>query len=567
MSEEEKLQTNTEGIYNPMGAPFYGMIEEVCVMLVDHDEKFVNEMTDLLKSYGYKVTTVDMASTAMSVLSKGKTKIDVMIINANSPDQLSFQLLAQAVSLNIISLFVCDEHNALVAMNALEDGAYLYLKKPLHEEFVKYIWQFVLREIKRREKVRDGLEENRHQINIGDTNDIGNNNIIGEKNMLINIKEQSNNIHETENNVLSNEKYKLRKKRGRKSTKEINEGENLNCPNKAIKHNVCTEWTTDLHAKFMKAVHQLGEGRCFPLEILKLMNVPSLTRMQVASHLQKCRRNNWRAPDEQKSIRHPLGQGSTSGSQQRSSYRKFGTMPRLLTNIPNLQQQQYNRDQTRRGPEFLFSTINTNNIFSRGGSSTQQQLYRPPIQIQPHYFNINNSLNNPFLLTQNNAAVGLQEQHGPLFGMLGSQGLQDPIIGSSNYRSGLAFNCWDHHTQNLYNLDLNAAVVTTYSGSTIMSDTDIENATIHELGAANTNFQQYIGEPNMSVPSNIVAASHVSDTEGCDSIENENYNAYLDFNNMDYHFQNPKPPSANLPNEHDSEFDQVYSDDQVSASI
>ncbi|KAG5620893.1 hypothetical protein H5410_006111 [Solanum commersonii] len=97
-----------------------------------------------------------------------------------------------------------------------------------------------------------------------------------------------------------------------------------------------------------------------------------------------------------------------------------------------------------------------------------------------------------------------------------------------------------------------------------MSDTYVENVSINSLGATNKNVnsQQYVGEPNMSGPRKIVVASYGNYVEGSNSNENENSDTYLNFNNMDYLFQNLEPPSANLPNEQDSDFDQVYSDDQ-----
>ncbi|KAJ8550854.1 hypothetical protein K7X08_000224 [Anisodus acutangulus] len=429
-------------------------------------------------------------------------------------------------------------------MNALNDGAYLYLEKPLHEDIVKYLWQFVLRKKIQREKAREELVENGDQIKVGDADDTGNINIIGEKNMPINIKEPSNNIDEVENDVESNEKYKLKRKSGRKNAKEINVVESQSSANKVVRRKVCTEWTVDLHAKFAKAVHQLG---CYPKGILKVMNVHGLTRMQVASHLQKCRKNNWRIPEERKYVRHSSGQASSSGSRQRSSFRKFGTMPHLQINNPNLQQQQCNRDQTQRGPESMFPPINTTNSLVRGESSTQQQLYRPQIQVQPHYLSIANPFNNQIFLTQNNIAGGLQQLHEPLFGMLGSQGLQNSIIGSTNYVPGLTFNNGNNYIQSDYNLDLNAAHAI-HSGSAIIHGTAIGNATFYELEAANATFQQYIGES-----SNIIAASHASDVK----------DAYFDFNNINYLFQNLGPPSANLPNEYGSMLDQVYSNDQA----
>uniref|UniRef100_A0A3Q7JBH4 HTH myb-type domain-containing protein n=1 Tax=Solanum lycopersicum TaxID=4081 RepID=A0A3Q7JBH4_SOLLC len=137
--------------------------------------------------------------------------------------------------------------------------------------------------------------------------------------------------------------------------------------NKVIKQKNCLKWTANLHAKFMKSLEQLGEGRCYPKEIVAVMDVPGLTRMQVASHLQKCRFNNWRSPEERKSNWRLSGQESSSESQQKSSNRKYGTMPRFQNNIPN---------QIQKGPEFPFSTPNT----SIGESSTQEKLYPPQCQ-------------------------------------------------------------------------------------------------------------------------------------------------------------------------------------------
>ncbi|KAF8018535.1 hypothetical protein BT93_H3421 [Corymbia citriodora subsp. variegata] len=48
-------------------------------------------------------------------------------------------------------------------------------------------------------------------------------------------------------------------------------------------------WSVDLHQKFVKAVNQIGYDKVGPKKILDLMNVPWLTRENVASHLQKYR--------------------------------------------------------------------------------------------------------------------------------------------------------------------------------------------------------------------------------------------------------------------------------------
>ncbi|PHU06772.1 hypothetical protein BC332_23261 [Capsicum chinense] len=204
---------------------------------------------------------IGTTSAAMTMLSKGKEKIDVMIINVHSLNLFSFEHLAQAVNLDIISLVISDEHDELFAKKAWDNGAYLYIEKPFDGGILKYLWQFVLREKMQREKVGEGPMH---------VEDIGN-----------------NIIHEAENEVGSNGKYKLKRKRGRKNLIETNVGETQRSNvNKAVRQKVCIEWTDYLHGKFMKAVRQLGEGNCYPKNILEVMGVPNLTRMQVASHLQ-----------------------------------------------------------------------------------------------------------------------------------------------------------------------------------------------------------------------------------------------------------------------------------------
>ncbi|MCD7464115.1 hypothetical protein HAX54_052151 [Datura stramonium] len=333
--------------------------------------------------------------------------------------------------------------------------------------------------------------------NIDDT---GNINIVGDNeeqsrkknNVPTSTEKKINNIHKAANDVILNEKYKPKRKRGRKAT---NQGESQNNANKTVTRKCYTVWTMDLHKKFMEAVDQLGDGRCCPVEILEVMNVPGLTRLQVASHLQKCRNNNWRAPKERKSTRQLSGQLGSSGE-----------------------------------------------------SSTQQQVCHPQLQVDPQYLI---SLDNPVLSpAENNDSSALQRQHEPLVGMLGSQ---ESITGSTYYKSGMELNDGDLHAQNNYDWKVEA-----YS---MMFDTDVENVTVNDLGVENANFQQYICEPNISHPNNIITTSHVSYTEGNDSYERENYDPYLDFIDIDSLFENHESPSSNLPNGHDSEFDQVFCDD------
>uniref|UniRef100_M1A188 Transcription factor n=1 Tax=Solanum tuberosum TaxID=4113 RepID=M1A188_SOLTU len=415
-----------------MASTCYAMTEGLHVMLVDHDEENAAEMVDLLEFYGYKV--------------------------------------------------VSDEYNDLLAKKALKEGAYLFVKRPLNEEIVKHLWQFILTKRIQKDEVRKESEDE-YQMNVDDIdkdNFVGDNEkLSGEKNNVSDIEEQSDNIHEAENNIVSNGECKLRRKSRRKNSKETNEGESQNTTiNKVVRRKNCTKWTANLHAKFMKSLELLGEGSCYPKQIVEVMNVPGLTRMQVASHLQKCRSDNWRSPEERKYNRRPSSNTSLSDSQQKNSFRKFGTMPHFQKNI------------SQRNSELTFPTLHTNSTFVSGESSTQEPLYPPQFHVQPHHLNIGNSFNNSFSSISYNVGGVIQQQRGVSFETLdSSQQLQGSIIGSTNYRSDLTLNNGDRHTQNDYNLNLNVPHGTTYPGNIMLFDIDIESATCNKLKVTNANFQ------------------------------------------------------------------------------
>ncbi|GJP74189.1 hypothetical protein CLOP_g4815 [Closterium sp. NIES-67] len=59
--------------------------------------------------------------------------------------------------------------------------------------------------------------------------------------------------------------------------------------NQAQKKKPKVDWTPELHRRFVQAVEQLGVDKAIPSRILELMGVKSLTRHNIASHLQKYR--------------------------------------------------------------------------------------------------------------------------------------------------------------------------------------------------------------------------------------------------------------------------------------
>ncbi|XP_047335608.1 two-component response regulator ORR24-like [Impatiens glandulifera] len=61
-------------------------------------------------------------------------------------------------------------------------------------------------------------------------------------------------------------------------------------------------WNQWMHLKFVDAIRQLGPDRAIPKKIVEVMNIPGLTRENVASHLQKHRMNIKRAEEKSRQM-------------------------------------------------------------------------------------------------------------------------------------------------------------------------------------------------------------------------------------------------------------------------
>ncbi|XP_073145088.1 two-component response regulator ORR26-like [Henckelia pumila] len=330
-----------EGMSTSM-ASFHAIVHEIHVLVVDHDTESLMNTAKMLEMCSYRVTFVELASAAISMISSGKAKFDIVMANVNSPDLHGFKLLQLAVNMDLPVILMSADDNAFMAMKALENGAFLFIKKPATLEILRCLWQYVLKEKTRMVREKERLiPENNIAAAAGNNYNVRGVEIYNgeDYNNYMNHGAGNNSSHMMMMNNKLGKVLAKKKLMGQKSAggwhddggvygSENNHMLGIN----KVRRKVCTEWTQDLHAKFMEAVRQLGEGRCFPKEILDLMNTPGLTRMQVASHLQKCRNDNWRSPDERKSQQISSSPQAAATDINMSNYkpRRFGSMPGQL---------------------------------------------------------------------------------------------------------------------------------------------------------------------------------------------------------------------------------------------
>ncbi|XP_031492032.1 two-component response regulator ORR21 [Nymphaea colorata] len=238
------------------------------VLVVDDDTTCLKILEQMLKKCMYTVTTCNRATVALSLLREKKGGFDVVISDVHMPDMDGFKLLELVgLEMDLPVIMMSADGRTSAVMRGVKHGACDYLIKPVRIEELKNIWQHVIRKkcIENKDHEQSGSfdETEKHKRICDDS-------------------EYASSVNEG-----SDANWKVHKRR-KESKEEEDDGEQENeDPSASKKPRVV--WSVELHQQFVNAVNQLGIEKAVPKRILELMNVPGLTRENVASHLQKFR--------------------------------------------------------------------------------------------------------------------------------------------------------------------------------------------------------------------------------------------------------------------------------------
>ncbi|KAG5240534.1 two-component response regulator ORR [Salix suchowensis] len=237
------------------------------VLVVDDDITCLRLLEKMLRRCLYHVTTCSQATAALKLLRERKGCFDVVLSDVHMPDMDGFKLLELlGLEMDLPVIMMSADGRTSAVMRGIIHGACDYLIKPIREEELKNIWQHVIRK-----KWHDSKEqEHSGSFEDNDWHKQGNDDA-----------EIASSVHEGAEGVLKDQKK-------RSIAKEEDDAELENDdPSASKKPRVV--WSVELHQQFVSAVNHLGIDKAVPKRILELMNVPGLTRENVASHLQKFR--------------------------------------------------------------------------------------------------------------------------------------------------------------------------------------------------------------------------------------------------------------------------------------
>ncbi|KAJ7954152.1 Two-component response regulator [Quillaja saponaria] len=338
------------------------------ILLVDNDSVSLMYLSSMLEQYSFEVTTTELASAALSMLSNQKDQFKLVMVNCNIQDLDILCFMRTLLRKEIPVILITSRKDENIVWESVAEGAHFFLEEPIFFEDLQYVWQPAWYKNQEKKTQKENCNEKVNCRNesqgikikeVGDMcrpatiNDLhgtekldivmnpeGRNKQkvqevgLGEKSHAWKLQQTCSQQLMTTDNVVQggngrkrtytyNERNQKQKRTKLTSAQmdletnykaaEVEEEKRRNNNDGSTEKKLRFFWNPELHHKFVLALSALGDNNARPKSILKMMNEPDLTIRQVASHLQKYKAQVQRIHENQNSQLPTVNQSSISG--------------------------------------------------------------------------------------------------------------------------------------------------------------------------------------------------------------------------------------------------------------
>ncbi|CAI9770246.1 unnamed protein product [Fraxinus pennsylvanica] len=241
--------------------------KEICILIVDDDHTCCAIVAKMIQSHTtYKVLRTGVAFEVLKAIEKRKDRFELVLTNVHRLESRGHEIIRCInEQFNLPTIY-----NMKIASKGQEHIVKANVVNSFNRDKINHLWQCAFEKLKAKKVETNNVRANSHEKSMSS-------------------QKRSIPFQETNSPSISQSLRVHEREEGRHTNEQTQCGKDEYSPNKKPR----MVWTTELHAKFMKALDKLGE-KAVPTNIVELMDHPGLTRENVASHLQKHRESRKR---------------------------------------------------------------------------------------------------------------------------------------------------------------------------------------------------------------------------------------------------------------------------------
>ncbi|KAH0644035.1 hypothetical protein KY289_035009 [Solanum tuberosum] len=277
------------------------------ILLVDHDTTSLSNITTILEEHSFKVTAIEQATIALSILREQIDQFDLVMVDVNMPEMnyLEFIKSAQLIKDKPIILMSPEVTIEMVKEATTQGACLIFRKSSISSMKLKDVWKHVKNYNNKANEISQHHKAN--QVYVVDNTSCPTKVQDRKGKSIANCSE----TYQDQAVGSLIEKDEAKRSKRMRSTNEEAQDKSSGTLEKEEDHSLLSkittvrpqkkrrhlQWTTDLDKKLDEVVRELGD-KAHLKDVLESMCVPDLTAKQLTDHLKEYR-SQQQAPNVQ----------------------------------------------------------------------------------------------------------------------------------------------------------------------------------------------------------------------------------------------------------------------------